>query len=210
MTVTVNQRDVNHSNTFPMKRTTYAQPNEPKQPPTPRKGFTILANDPSITAWGWAVLDVDCNLLDKGCIKTKTEGKKRRIRKGDEDVHRTEAITSELLRVIKKYNVQYIVTELPHGSQNAAAAKMIGICVGVIVGIALSSDLGVEWYSEGDSKKAALGKIAAHKQEMIDAMSKIYKVKWTGIKYIDEAVADALGIHNVALKESATLKLVNK
>lgn len=187
-----------------MQRTNHTNSNPPQ------KGVTILTNDPSIAAWGWVVLNGNSIVLDKGCIKTKTEGKKRRIRKGDEDVHRTEAITRELIRVIKKHNVQYIVTELPHGSQNAAAAKMIGICVGIIVGITLTLDIGVEWYSEGDSKKAALGKTTAQKREMIDAMAKIYKVRWTGTKYIDEAVADALGVHNVALKESATLKLLNK
>jgi len=172
--------------------------------------FTILTNDPSIRAWGWVVINGKGRILEKGCIKTETAGKKRRIRKGDEDVHRTEEIVEELLRVIKKYNIQYILSELPHGSQNASAAKMIGICVGIIVGISKPLDIGVEWYSEGDSKKAAYGRVSGDKQEMIDAMSAKYNVEWTGIKYIDEAVADALGVHNAAMKESGTLKLMKR
>ena len=48
------------------------------------------------------------------------------------------------------------------------------------------------------------------KQEMIDAMDKLFDVKWKNVKYYDEAVADALAIYNVAMKESSTLKLMRK
>lgn len=169
---------------------------------------SILANDPSFTAWGWAIIDYKGIVIKTGCIKTKTEGKKRRIRKGDETVQRTGEILQVLLRLIKEFNVQFIVTELPHGSQNASGAVMIGITIGILKTLSDTLDIGIEWYSEGDSKKCLLGKISASKQKTIDAIKKLYKIPWTGKKYIDEAVADALSIHYCATKQSATLKMM--
>lgn len=172
-----------------------------------QKNIHILANDPSICAWGYSVLDQNGNVLEIGCIKTESGGKKMRIRKGDDSIRRIKEITTRLLTVIKKHDIEYIVSELPHGSQSASAAVMIGVCMGIMQTLADTLDIGIEWFSEGDSKKNALGKLSAEKKEMITAMSKQYQVKWTGTKYIDEAVADSLAIHNVASKQSPALKL---
>jgi len=172
--------------------------------------FNILTNDPSYTAWGWAVISKEDDILKTGCIKTVGEGKKRRIRKGDEDVQRTGEILQILLRVIEDYDIRYILTELPHGSQNAMDAKFMGAQMAILESISVIKEIGIEWYSEGDAKKCALGKISATKKEMINAMGKIYDAPWTGVKYKDEALADALAIHHCASKESSTLKLMKK
>ena len=174
-----------------------------------RNDFNILTNDPSITAWGYAVVTKAGRVLTIGCTKTKTEGKKRRIRKGDETVRRISEINNVLLGIIKAYDVKYILSELPHGSQNASAAVMIGVVAGIIQTMSDCLGIGVEWYSEGDSKKCALGKQAATKDEMVVRMKKQYPdAAWTGVKYFDEACADALAIHYVASKQSSTLKLM--
>ena len=171
---------------------------------------TILTNDPSMTGWGWAVLNYQGKIIKTGCIKTKTEGKKRRIRNSDETAQRISEINNILLNVIKHYNVNYILTESPHGSQNANAAVMIGIVAAIVQTISDCLNIGVEWYSEGDSKKCLLGKISATKQETIDAIKELYDVPWDNVKYRDEAVADALAIHHVATKQSSTLKLMRR
>lgn len=168
----------------------------------------ILTNDPSMTAWGWGILSFDGRIVELGCVKTKTEGKKRRIRKGDETTARISEINKILLELIHKYNVTYILSELPHGSQNAAAAVMIGAVAGMAQTIADTLEIGIEWYSEGDSKKCLLGKISATKQETIDAIDELYDVPWTNTKYKDEAIADALSIHYCATKQSSTLKFL--
>jgi len=194
---------------------------------TPGCSFNILTNDPSFTAWGWAVIDGKTSaILKTGCIKTKTEGKKRRIRKGDETVQRTGEIDQVILGLIKKYKISYILTELPHGSQNASGALMIGIVIGLLKMLSDTLEIGIEWYSERDSKKCLLGKISATKIETMIAIDKLYDVPitkgigknrkgeivalWSGVGYIDEAVADALAIYNVAMKESSTLKLMKR
>ena len=173
-------------------------------------GVRILANDPSMTGWGWVVLDLDKNILDMGCVSTKPPSKKSRIRKGDSTIQRISEINKVLLEKISEWDVTYMVSELPHGSQNAKAAVMIGVVAGIAQTLSDSLGIGIEWYSEGDSKKCLLGKQSATKLDTLLAVSKIYDVDWTGTKYIDEAIADALSIHNVAVHQSEALKLLSK
>lgn len=168
----------------------------------------ILTNDPSFTAWGWAVLNEKGEVIDSGCIKTHPEQKKRRIRKGDDTVRRTSEINKTLIEIIQNYDIKLILSELPYGSQNASAAVMIGIVTGIIQTLADSFDLPVEWFSEDDAKKCVLGRRSATKEEMIEAMKKVYHFNWSGVKYIDEAIADALAIHYVARHQSPLLKFL--
>lgn len=169
---------------------------------------SIMVHDPSITAWGWAVLDWDDQVLDAGCIKTSSEHKKRRIRKGDDTIRRISEINRRLLEVIHRYHTIYMVSELPHGSQSASAALMMGITSAVPQALGDALNIPVEWYSEGDAKKALLNKRSAAKQEIIDAIGELYQVDWTGVKYRDEAIADALAIHYVAQLNSQAIKMM--
>ncbi len=172
--------------------------------------YYILTNDPSMTAWGWAVVKGKNEVIDFGCIKTSPEQKKRRIRKSDDTSRRASEIILELLRVIKKYDVKFILSESPHGSQNASAAVMIGLCCGITQTLSDVLDIPIEYYSEGDSKKAALGKISATKPEMVRRIVQLYPPYWlTGTEYKDEAVADALAVHYVASRQSSVLKFLN-
>lgn len=170
----------------------------------------ILTNDPSFTAWGWVILSGDGTIFKTGCIKTASEQKKRRIRVSDDRIRRTMEITQYLLKLIKDHNITFILSEAPHGSQNASAAVMIGIVTGILVGISETLSIPMEWYSEQDSKKAVLGKKAATKEDMIEAIDRLYEMDWTGTKYIDEAVADALAVHYVATLQSPTLKFMRR
>ena len=174
------------------------------------KDLIILTNDPSFTAWGWAVLNGKGLILDQGCIKTEPSPKKLKMRKGDDRVRRISEINQVLLEAIDKWKVNYLLAELPHGSQNAQAAIMIGATAGILQTMSDTMELGIEWYSEADSKKCALGKNTASKDEMVNRMNEIYDVDYTNIKYKDEAVADALAIHYVASKQSSTLKLYKR
>jgi Holliday junction resolvasome RuvABC endonuclease subunit len=171
---------------------------------------TILTNDPSLTGWGWAVLDGNDAIIDTGCIKTESQSKARRIRKGDDRVRRISEINHVLIDVIRKYNVQIILSELPHGSQTASAAVMIGITAGIAQTIADCFGLSIEWYSEGDAKNHLLRKRSATKQEIIDAIVIRYQVPWTGIKYKDEAVADAMAIYHLAQQKSSVINFMRQ
>ena len=172
--------------------------------------LVILANDPSICAWGYAVLNANGKILATGCIKTGSQAKKRRIRKGDDSIRRIVEINQTLIKVIKKYKVSYLLSELPHGSQSASAAVMIGTVTGIMQTMADCFEIGVEWYSEADTKRCTLGRISATKGEMIEVMASLMDVPWTGIKYKDEAVADALAVYYTASKQSHTLKMFKR
>jgi len=174
---------------------------------TKRPRIAILACDPSIRGWGYSVI---CNeqIIEVGCIKTEPKAKKLRTRKGDDNVRRFEEIDQKLLEIIKRNDIKYIVSELPHGSQSASAAYMLGAATAIMKTIADCNDIGLEWFSEGDSKKQVLGKLSAEKKEMVRAISKLYKVPWTGVQYIDEAIADSLGVYHAAKNQSSALKLI--
>ena len=170
--------------------------------------FKVLANDPSMTAWGWCVVDAKTNFIySAGCIKTNSENKVRRIRKGDDTIRRIQEINHQLIHIIKVYNIKFIVSELPHGSQNASAAVMLGLVTGTIQTMADVLEIPIDWYSEADAKKHLLNKRSATKKETIDAIDKIYKVNWTKVKYKDEAIADALAVYHVARSQSSILTM---
>jgi len=172
-----------------------------------RKDLIVLTNDPSLTAWGWVVIGATQDVLDCDCIKTKPEHKKRRIRAGDDLVRRINDINRQLLAVIKKYGVNYLLAELPHGSQNAHAATMIGVVTGIIQTMSNTLDLPIEWYSEADAKQALLGKVTATKLEIINEITELYDMRfWPEIKYKDEAIADAMAIYHAARSQSHVLK----
>lgn len=169
----------------------------------------ILACDPSFTAWGWAVVS-ERNVVDFGVISTKPQAKKMKIREGDDRIRRIGEIYSELKDIIAKHRVYYIVAELPHGSQNAKAAIMMGSVAAILSGFDQLRGVPVEWYSENDAKKALLGRISASKGEVVQAVAERFDWPQTGTQYIDEAVSDALAIYNVALQQSPTVKFLNQ
>lgn len=169
----------------------------------------ILTNDPSMTAWGWAVLTPQGKVVDCGAIKTTPSNKKLGIRKGDDRARRITEINSELLKIIEEYNIKLIISEQPHGSQSAVAAVMIGITAGIVQTIGDCLDIAVEWYSEGDAKKAISGKRSVDKDEMVVIVKrKFYNVRWRNTKWIDQAIADSLAVFYVANQQSALIKLL--
>lgn len=176
-------------------------------PSSMAKPYTILTCDPSMTAWGWAVIDYSGKILHVGCIKTKKLAKKLRIRVGDDDCRRVSEINSIIRLIVRQNNVNLILGELPGGgSKSAVSAKALGEAKAMLQSASDYLEIPIEWYSEGDSKKCLLNKLSATKQETIDAISQIYQVPWFNIQYKNEAVADAIAVYHVALHQSTVLK----
>lgn len=174
-----------------------------------RIDMRILTCDPSLTAFGWVVME-GSRIVDCGVIKTTPSNRKLRIRKGDDRCSRISLIVHSLMEIIKKYEVDYIVSEQPHGSQSASAAIMVGIVLGILQTLADCKGLGIEWYSEGDCKMMLLGKRAAEKNEILNKISSIFNYRVKGVKYVDEALADALAVYYTALQTSPVLKYKSK
>lgn len=178
-----------------------------------QKEGTILTNDPSMTAWGWAVIHWDGIVEEVGCMKTEPESKVRRIRKGDDTMRRADDLSRVLNKILKLHDVQYILTEVPHGSQSAQAADKLGICKGLVIDLARSNELPIEWYMEWDAKKFLFNKKSVTKEETIQKVKLVLGDRmsndlWTGVGYKDEAIADALAIYLTAVDQSSALKLM--
>lgn len=169
----------------------------------------ILTNDPSFTAWGYAVIEMQdqaTKIIATGCIKTEPENKLRRIRKSDDRTRRIAEIVGHLMDVIKKYKVGYLLCEAVHGSQNASAAIMMGATLGIVQSIATITELPVEYYSESDSKKALANIRSLSKANTIKEIKKLYSLHWPEVKYKDEAIADAIAIFHCAIINSEVLR----
>ena len=169
----------------------------------------ILALDPSLTAFGWAVMEGQ-EIVECGCIKTQPLAKKQNIRKGDDRCRRITEINTVLLGLIAKHQIKYILSEQPHGSQSAVAAIMVGIVLGIIQTIADAKGIGVEWYSEGDCKDNLLGRRSASKNEGIAAVKRLFRYRLRGIKYFDEAVCDALAVYYYGMVFSPVVKMLRQ
>lgn len=171
--------------------------------------FYIMANDPSLTAWGWAIINDSGRVVETGAIRTEYRAKKMSIREGDDRVRRINELTSKLLRILEKYDVALILSELPHGSQSSSAAFMIGVVTGVAQTIGNCMNISVEWFGESDAKRAVGGKRNLSKEGMIDKIREIYpEVQWTGVKKENEAIADAVAIYHLATRQSEMLKFI--
>lgn len=174
-----------------------------------REGLVILTNDPSLTAWGYAIIYND-KIMKGGCIETEPKAKVNRIRKGDDRVRRIHEINIELLSIIRDYGVNLIISELPHGSQNAAAAAMVGMAADKVQTIGDCLDIPVEWYSENDAKKHIFGKQSISKQDMVDKIDELYTVTWLGSKKRNSGLADAIAIYHVAKDYSQVINFYKK
>ena len=168
----------------------------------------ILALDPSLTAFGWAVV-ADGKPVQVGCIKTLPSNMKRGIRTGDDRCRRITEICDKLWYLKSYYEPELIVSEQPHGSQSAISAVMIGICLGMIQTFADLSALPLEWYLEGECKKSLLGKRSATKQEIIDAiLTKYPSLELPEAKYQQEAICDAMAVYHHASRVSNIIKFL--
>jgi hypothetical protein len=89
----------------------------------------ILTLDIAFASMGWAVMNKG-KVIDCGAIKTeKTKNKQTRV--SDDRAWRAAILSKELNEIIVDNNVGAVVGELPSGSQNAIAANLLGMAMGV-------------------------------------------------------------------------------
>lgn len=90
----------------------------------------IVAFDPSITAFGWAVLETGHGrapaLAQAGVVLTEPAPKKHRTTVAEDDARRVRHIRRELAKVLEEHRPVMVAIEVPFGSQAAKAAKLLG------------------------------------------------------------------------------------
>jgi Holliday junction resolvasome RuvABC endonuclease subunit len=155
----------------------------------------ILALDIAFSNLGWSVINKG-EIIDYGTIRTEKD-KRKSVKVSDDKAVRAAFIAQELDAIIKRHGVQGIVGELPSGSQNAAASNLLGWAAGIVVGVAACNNLPCEWISEGDSKKAAIGRRTATKDEMMAwAAAAFPRTNFPKQKCHFEHVADSLAAYH--------------
>lgn len=155
----------------------------------------LLALDIAFNNLGWSVIK-DGKPIDFGTIRTE-KSKKKSVRVSDDQATRAALAAQELVDIIAKYQIEGIVAELPSGSQNAKAAKLMGYASGLVIGVAAVANLPCEWISEGDAKKAAIGRRTGTKEEMMDWARKTFPgIDFPTAKTHFEHVADSLAAYH--------------
>ena len=156
----------------------------------------VLACDPSLRAWGYAVLNGDI-IEDCGCIQTVPLVKKNKVTVADDRIRRIREINNQLKSIFLEHDIRTIVCEQPHGSQTATGAIMIGITMGIMQTISDMTFIPIEWYSEKKAKKACgFETKKVSKEDMVIRIKELYGYEWaSGVKYWDSAVADSLAVY---------------
>jgi Holliday junction resolvasome RuvABC endonuclease subunit len=164
----------------------------------------ILTLDVAFANCGFAVIK-DGRVIDFGTIVTEKD-KRKSVKVSDDYASRCTKFAAELKAIIQEHKIKAVVGELPSGSQSAVAAKMLGGATGVVVAVTTCFDLPVEWISEGDSKKAALGKRTAKKEEVMDWARNVFPgYSFPKTKKGFEHIADALMAY-CGLKEGILIR----
>lgn len=157
----------------------------------------LLACDPGYSNYGCSVIDKYGTVVDLGTIQTKKSNKKL-LRAADDDVQRITQIVSKLSQVIKKYEIQGILAELPpSNSQSAKAAKGLGMAVALSVTLFAELRIPVEWATPEEVKYALTGKKNASKEDMMLTACKKYDWQITQKKIHSKKTQKVCRVDNV-------------
>ena len=117
----------------------------------------ILLNDVGIGTWGWAVIEVPSErILDHGVINMPKANKKLQMRVADDNILRVQGLYKSLRSIMRKYDPDGLLFEMPHGgAQNANAMGEMARAAAVASILAVRYNKLAEYYSPNDIKKVA-------------------------------------------------------
>lgn len=141
-------------------------------------------------------------------VSTKSQDRKE-VRKSSDDLRRAR----ELLARLESFCIgqQVAFAEVPSGSQNAAAARLLGVAVGVLA----SCPIPVIEVSQLEVKMASVGKKKATKEEMIAWAVELYpEAPWLRDKKgkllnANEHLADALATVEAGVRTEEFRRLIS-
>lgn len=142
-------------------------------------GVRILGIDPAFRNTGWACMEL-CEhgeaVRSVGLIRTQKSDKKHKILVADDNHRCCREITNALVSAIKAYDPHVICAESMVGSQNAKSATQLGLAQGIISTIVTMLDIPLIQATPQGVKKALCGVNNASKQDIEDAVLKLYPV----------------------------------
>lgn len=105
----------------------------------------VLGLDPSLTAYGWAIVErgTTDRVLASGCIRTEKDARKSHMYAADQDAQRLVELAAGILVAFEQASTYSghavrIVCEAPAGAQHATVAKALGQSLGVTLGVLVS------------------------------------------------------------------------
>lgn len=123
----------------------------------------ILALDPAFRNVGWSYWN-DGEIKDCGVITT-VPAKKDITRSNAKE---TEHIAEELFVLIRKYNINKVVAEIPMGSQNSRAANLGGAIMGIVATACWAREVPLVWVTPNDIKQVVARKELVSKDRIME------------------------------------------
>lgn len=166
----------------------------------------ILGLDPSLTAYGWAVLAVEASprVVAVGCMRTKPDAKSRHVYQADLDGARVDELAAGLLEVLRTHHVAMVACEAPAGAQSAIAAKALGLAYGVTRAILVAQGRSVLTVQAHEAKRAVGGTMTATKAEVAAGVEALTRWRSSASSQpAREGEADAVAVALTALRSPA-------
>jgi len=105
------------------------------------KTVRVIGIDPSLTATGWVIADVDVtkweivDIIEMGLSETSPAGKKSKTRVSSDNVARARKQRCSMTDAIETHRAQIACSEVPSGAQSAKAALAFGIVIGLLAAL---------------------------------------------------------------------------
>lgn len=142
----------------------------------------VLGLDPSLTAYGWAVVDRGAGkVLASSCVRTEKDARKSHMYAADQDAQRIVELAHGLDVALREADLALrsensgalrIVCEAPAGAQHATSAKALGQSLGVTLGVLVARGHGVRFVQAHEVKKRIGGSMAASKADVAAGVSR--------------------------------------
>jgi Holliday junction resolvasome RuvABC endonuclease subunit len=116
------------------------------------------------------------SVLSCGVIKTE-KSKGKRILVSDDYFRRSTELYAGLYAVMHTWKPSGVIGELPSGSQNAVAAKLLGIATCAVACACHVASLPFEGCTQQAVKKAACGRNDASKDDIMDAVAEKLNIR---------------------------------
>jgi Holliday junction resolvasome RuvABC endonuclease subunit len=173
----------------------------------------ILTLDPSIAAFGWAVVNekdntivqCGCFMPDKKQTVSRSKMKNKLIDGYNQDTLIIGTIAKQLASIISDRKITVIYTEAPIGSQSFRAADALSMCKATVMTVAALNNCIIVPVSPLAVKKGVIGDNHATKEELLEKLPNYYSniasfFLNTLPKVKKHAISDALAVYASTLK----------
>lgn len=103
----------------------------------------VVGFDPSLTATGWVICDVDVttsrpkivDIIELGLSETSPAPKKSKVRVSSDNVARARKQRACMVAAIETHGARIACSEVPSGAQSAKAALAFGVVIGLLAAL---------------------------------------------------------------------------